>query len=148
MPEINVRVLPPAMWLPFFGHAKLLTKELAETSSARAKAIKVGLFLSPNVGRVVPILANERSGRAVLRAMEGRSNSKLYGFEIVWDEAAETPTATATPTPTAPAESGEEPVAPDHETVHRPAAPEMQQNRATPAEALIASGAGNSEAWA
>ncbi len=78
--------LPAADWLPFFVEADVLTQALTETHSAKAKTIKIGQFLSPNVGRTVPIQVNGRSGHATLRVeSQKHAKSKRYYFEITWD---------------------------------------------------------------
>lgn len=77
--------LPAADWLPFFAKADILTQALTETHSAKAKTIKIGQFLSPNVNRPVPIQVNGRSGHATLRVKKGTAKSKRYFFEITWD---------------------------------------------------------------
>lgn len=74
-------------WLPFYALAGLGKKELAEAKSNTTKAIHVGQFLSPNVGREVPIQVGERTGRARLVRRKGRSNATHYFFAVVWDEA-------------------------------------------------------------
>lgn len=81
--------LPAAEWVKFFERGDVLTKELADVKSARAKAIKIGQFLSSCLGREVGVEAGGRAGRARLRVEEGRANKKLYSFEIVWDAAPE-----------------------------------------------------------
>src|SRR5947209_13300764 len=79
------RGLPPKDWEKFFREANVRAEALAECKSERSKAVKMGQFLSPHVGREVPIQVKGRSGRAVLRAEEGRSKEKRYYFEVIWD---------------------------------------------------------------
>ncbi len=77
--------LPAADWLPLFAKADVLTKSLSETHSMKAKTIKIGQFLSPNVNRTVPVQVRGRSGHATLRVKPGKAKSKLYFFEVIWD---------------------------------------------------------------
>jgi hypothetical protein len=89
------RGLAPQDWEKFFLQANVRVEALAECKSERSKAVKMGQFLSPMVGREVPIQVKGRSGRAVLRTEEGRSKVKLYFFEVHWD----VPDAQTSPTP-------------------------------------------------
>ncbi|MBA4192401.1 MAG: hypothetical protein C0467_30910 [Planctomycetaceae bacterium] len=77
--------LPAADWLPFFVKADILAKALTGAHSMKAKTIKIGQFLSPNVNRTVPIQVRGRSGHATLRVKLGKAKSKLYFFEVTWD---------------------------------------------------------------
>ena len=87
MPTKSTDKLPATDWLPFFARADILTQALAETHSAKAKTIKIGQFLSPNVNRPVPIQVDGRSGLATLRVESKKhAKSKRYFFEITWDE--------------------------------------------------------------
>ena len=52
----------------------------------RARAIKIGQFLSPLVGREVPIQAGGKTGKAVLRVEPGRSKERRYYAVVTWDE--------------------------------------------------------------
>lgn len=85
MPTKATDKLPASDWLPFFTRADILTQALTETHTTKAKTIKIGQFLSPNVDRPVPIQVGGRSGHATLRVKKGKAKSKLYFFEITWD---------------------------------------------------------------
>lgn len=72
-------------WEPYFRKANVRVEDLDASKSSRSKTIKIGQFLSPNVGREVPIQVGDRSGKAVLRVEEGHAKEKRYFFEIMWD---------------------------------------------------------------
>jgi hypothetical protein len=78
--------LPAKDWLPFFEEAKILTDALNECKSEHGKAILLGKFLSPMVGREVRVLVGNRTGKTVLRVAEDRSKAKSYFFEVTWDK--------------------------------------------------------------
>jgi hypothetical protein len=79
--------------MALFVKANVLSKAMADTGSAKGKAVKIGQFLTPNVNRTVPIQVKGRSGRATLRAQAGtRGKEKLYYFEVSWDVADPNPT--------------------------------------------------------
>jgi hypothetical protein len=75
-------------WGRYFREANVRVGELDSCRSSRARAIRIGQFLTPNVGREVPVEVNGRAGRAVLRVEEGRAKVKRYFFEVTWDDAA------------------------------------------------------------
>ena len=78
--------LLPSDWLPIFKRAGILAETLTDLVSKHAKSIRAGQFLSPNVGRTVPIQANRRSGQATLRVeFANRAKGKRYFFEVTWD---------------------------------------------------------------
>lgn len=77
--------LPAADWEPYLKKAKVRVSELEACKSERAKAIRIGKFLGPMVGRRVPIQHQGRTGTAELRLVEGRGREKRYGFVIRWD---------------------------------------------------------------
>src|SRR5437763_3254763 len=79
------RGLPPKDWEKFFREANVRAEALAECKSERSKSVKMGQFLSPHVGREVPIQVKGLTGRAVLRVEKGRSKEKRYFFEVHWD---------------------------------------------------------------
>jgi hypothetical protein len=81
----DTRKLSPKDWEDFFRKAKVRVEELEACKSKQSKAIKIGRFLTPNVGREVPIQVNGCAGKAVLRAEEGRSKEKRYYFVVTWD---------------------------------------------------------------
>ncbi len=68
-----------------FRAANVHVEELESCKSNRAKAIKIGQFLGPVVGREVPIQVKGRTGKAILKSLDGRSGQKLYYAEIRWD---------------------------------------------------------------
>jgi hypothetical protein len=72
-------------WEPYFRRAKVRVEDLDACKSNRAKAIKIGRFLSPNVNRPVPIECAGRRGKAVLRMEERRAKGKYYFFEVIWE---------------------------------------------------------------
>ncbi len=75
--------LIPSRWEPHFRKAGIQAEEINGARSAQAKATLLGNFLAKNQGREVPIQVGDRSGRARLRASEGRP--RRYFFEIAWD---------------------------------------------------------------
>lgn len=79
------RKLTAAEWLPIFVDAGIRADELGESKSKQAKSIKIGQFLSPNVGRTVAVEVGGRVGKAVLRVEQDRSKMKRYYFEFSWD---------------------------------------------------------------
>jgi hypothetical protein len=96
MSDDTERKLPAKDWERFFRQAGLLTDKPNSPMSRQACSIKIGLFLSPMVGREVPVEVNGRTGRATLRMKDvGRAKGKLYYLEVVWDDsvAAATPPA-------------------------------------------------------
>jgi len=78
--------LPAADWESYFQKARVRVEELANCKSERSKSIRIGRFLSPMVGRKVPIQQQERTGTAELRVVECRGGEKRYGFIIKWDK--------------------------------------------------------------
>jgi len=72
-----------AEMLRFFAGPR--AEELQACQSTRARAIKVGQFLAPKVGREVPVEVDGRAGKAVLRVEEGRAKERRYYFEFSWD---------------------------------------------------------------
>jgi hypothetical protein len=95
MAETNPSQLAPHQWEKYFRAAHVRVEELEACKSSRAKAIKIGQLLAPNVGREIPIEVDGRAGKAVLRVQEGRSKERRYFFEVFWDspEAGETGTS-------------------------------------------------------
>jgi hypothetical protein len=79
--------LPAGKWLSFFEKAGILTDQLAECKSEHRKAIRLGQFLSPMVGREVRMQVGERTGKAVLQVEQDRGNTKSYFFKVTWDNA-------------------------------------------------------------
>jgi hypothetical protein len=79
-----------------FIKAGVRADELTDTKSSQAKAIKIGQFFTPLVGREVVIQVKGRTGKAVLRVEKGRANEKRYYFDISW-QAADGATAKARP---------------------------------------------------
>lgn len=78
--------LPASEWLPYFEEAKVLAEELEKCKSERARAIKLGQFLGPMLGREVPVQVGDRTGKAVLRVEEKKhAKAKEYFFEVAWD---------------------------------------------------------------
>jgi hypothetical protein len=76
----------------FFLAANVRAEELKNCKGNQSKAVKIGMFLTPLVGREVPIEVKGRTGTAVLRVANGRSNEKRYLVEVKWhDEAAKGP---------------------------------------------------------
>ena len=57
----KVRKAAPKDWESYFQAANVRVQELTECKSSRAKSIKMGLFLSPQVGREVPIQVRGRA---------------------------------------------------------------------------------------
>ena len=87
--------LPAAEFEDIFRKAGVLVPALDAAKSAKAKATRIGKFLSLNVGREVPIEVDGRTGKAKLCLTIGRAKKKLYHFEIRWDE----PSGESTPVP-------------------------------------------------
>lgn len=90
--------LPPGEFENIFRKAGVLTDGLDVAKSANSKAMRMGKFLAPNVGREVTISVNGRTGKAKLCMSQGRAKKKLYHFRVVWDD----PDANATGTNKAP----------------------------------------------
>jgi hypothetical protein len=90
-----IRALTAAKWVRFFEAAGVMSDVLAAARGEQARAIAVGKFLSGKVGREVPITIGGRTGKATLRAAEGRSRQKSYYFEVVWDSPKQTSPAPA-----------------------------------------------------
>ena len=84
------RGLNVAAWEPIFRKAGVLADELAAGKSQRSKETRMGDYLGKHLGRSVPICARAGSGTATLRRYEGRGRRRLYFFQIVLTEAAET----------------------------------------------------------
>jgi hypothetical protein len=78
--------LPARDWEPLFRKVGVERDRLDVAKSERGKTTILGNFLAQNVDREVPIAVNGRTGKATLRMKKGRSNTKQYYFEIVWDE--------------------------------------------------------------
>lgn len=91
----SIRALTAAKWVRFFEAAGVMSDVLAAARGEQARAIAVGKFLSGKVGREVPITIGGRTGKAILRAAEGRSRQKSYYFEDVWDSSKQTRPAPA-----------------------------------------------------
>jgi hypothetical protein len=81
--------LMPTDWETYFRDADVRVEELDACKSKRGRAIKIGQFLSPLVGREVLIEVKGRTGRAVLRVESHRSKAKRYFFEVTFDTADE-----------------------------------------------------------
>lgn len=73
---------PAKDWENYFRHAGVLVEKLETTKSSRSKSTSIGSFLARNVGRKVTIEHEGRPVQAQLRAYDGRSNQKLYAFEV------------------------------------------------------------------
>ena len=74
-----------ADWEPYFRSAKVLVEELDACKSQQARAIRIGKFLSPLIGKIVPIQVKGRTGTAELVKVAGRSREKNYGVVVRWD---------------------------------------------------------------
>jgi hypothetical protein len=68
-----------------FKHAGIPADELDHAKSSRAKSTRIGAFLNRHLDREVPIELEGRTGTAILRRREARSNQKRYYFEVQWD---------------------------------------------------------------
>jgi hypothetical protein len=53
-------------------------------SSDRAKVTVIGQFFSSRLNREVPIVVNNQTGRAILRAQPGRGRQRSYWLEVTW----------------------------------------------------------------
>lgn len=73
-------------WEAYFRKAKVRIDDLEACKSSKSRTIKIGLFLSPNVDRAVPIEFKGRTGKAVLRVVKDRAKEKRYFFEVTWDD--------------------------------------------------------------
>jgi hypothetical protein len=82
----TIRKLLAAGWESFFRKAGVRVEDLNASKSNRTRAIKIGQFLSPHVNREVPVQVKGRTGKAVLRAEEGRAKEKRYFFVVTWDD--------------------------------------------------------------
>jgi hypothetical protein len=76
------KTLKPGEWASYAQEAGLLD---ADDRNARSKAVKIGKFLTPNVGRSVRVDVGGRTGTAVLRSSGERANAKHYHFDVCWD---------------------------------------------------------------
>ena len=84
------RKLTPTDWAPYFRSANVLTEDMEGSKGTKARAIRIGQFLSPKVGRQVPIQVDKLEGKATLRSVTGRAKEKRYWLEVEWDDAAAT----------------------------------------------------------
>jgi hypothetical protein len=89
MPPTRSKKLTPQEWESLFRDAHLRVEELNGCRSNRSRSIFIGKFLSSLVNRELPVTIKGRTGRAVLRVEEGRSNSRRYFVEYFWDPPAE-----------------------------------------------------------
>lgn len=78
--------LPANEWSGYFHRAKVLKEKLDAAQSKRSTSTIIGNWLSPLVGREVPIEVNKRCGVATLRLVEGRAKEKRYFFEVRWTD--------------------------------------------------------------
>jgi hypothetical protein len=83
--KMPLRTLVATGWEPHLRKAEVLVEELSGCKSERARAIRIGQFLSPKVDREVAIQVRGRTGRATLRLEKRRANEKAYFFEVLWD---------------------------------------------------------------
>jgi hypothetical protein len=81
------QALPAAKWLPIIDAAGITPPGLADAKTQRARAIKVGQWLSAKVGREMPVSISGRDGKAVLRVFGARANEKRYYIEVTWNQA-------------------------------------------------------------
>jgi hypothetical protein len=86
MKKDEVRTRVPKEWEPYFRRANVHVEELDACKSKQCRAIKIGRFLSPKVGREVPILIKGRAGKATLQVAVGRAKEKRYSFKVTWDD--------------------------------------------------------------
>jgi hypothetical protein len=80
--------LPAAEFESLFRRIGLLADALQSTQSARGRATKIGAWLAQHVGKQVPVEHKGRTGTAEPCVREGRGRSKVYWFEVKWDEPA------------------------------------------------------------
>lgn len=73
-------------WFTFCEQAQLFADQPNAAKGSHSKSIRIGKFLSPLVGREVEFDVFDLVGRATLRSRKVRANTKLYHFEIHWDE--------------------------------------------------------------
>jgi hypothetical protein len=133
----------PGAWEAFFRKAGVLVPELDGCLSQRARAILIGKFLSPLVGRRVPFEVQGRTGEAELCVTEGRSREKNYFFRVRW----ETPPLAepgAKP-PAAPAQRLDHNCAPAERGPCTAFATETSPDEGVPATGMQSPG--NDEAW-
>lgn len=76
----------PSDWLQYFEASGVLAAEFKAAVNSRSKTIKAGLFLGPCVNREVRVEVRGRGGLARLRMVPIRANTKLYYFEVLWDD--------------------------------------------------------------
>lgn len=77
-------------WLNAFRGARVESERLEAAKSARSRATIIGNFLARMVDREVPIEAEGRTATARLRSATGRARTKLYYFQIRFDDQSET----------------------------------------------------------
>jgi hypothetical protein len=73
--------LPAGEWVPVFEKARLLLEKLSQ-ATLRSKATTVGHFLSKMVDRQILVDAEFEELAFTLRMRKGRSNKKLFFFEV------------------------------------------------------------------
>lgn len=78
--------LPAGKWEEIFRGARVEAERLDSTKSDRGRATIIGNFLGRLLGREVSIEVKGRTGTATLRSRSVRSGTKVYFFEIMWDE--------------------------------------------------------------
>jgi len=130
-----------------FRQAGVLIASLDAAKGQRSKATIIGGFLAQHIDREVPIEVAGTTGKATLRCVRGRSNSKRYYFAVTWDDelggvAASTrvpPTAPDRPLPSIQVGQG----AVDDPVRHEPGASTTTNTAALAA----ANHQGNDEAW-
>lgn len=90
-----------AEWKGYFTEADVAVDKLNDARSEKRKNMIIGNFLSPLVGREVPVVVGGRRARARLRALHGRSRTKKYYFEVTWEDGtnAESPQPVSEPKP-------------------------------------------------
>jgi len=141
MPENNPRKLTPKDWEALLRKANIQIDDLDKCKSAKSRAIKIGLFLSRNVGRTIPIDVNGRAGQAILRVEKGRAKERRYYFEVTWDHEPEVETTAPIIVDATCQTTG--PVVPSHVTEHRPPTAEKETQLGRGQEIR----GGNNEQW-
>lgn len=85
----EVQGLSATDWEPLFRQAGVEVEKLDSKKSKRGKVTIIGNWLTRNAKREVAVTVGKRTGKAILRILDGRSNRARYVFEIHWDESGE-----------------------------------------------------------
>jgi hypothetical protein len=77
--------LQASEWADLFESTKVVADVRDWAKTPKSAATVIGKYLSRYVGRQVPIQIRDQAGIATLETQTGRSKTKRYYFEVVWD---------------------------------------------------------------